>query len=1149
VLRSLRYFWRQHLALGAGVAVTTAVLAGALVVGDSLQASLEARTRDRLGRVDLAASAGIPFDQDLARRLAAAAAKGEVATVVAALAVPGAAVHGDSGARSAQVAVLGVDEEFSALFPDASGAPSRELQGLFAPPAGPLPPVAVSAALARELGAAVGDPLVLSFERPGDVPRGSLLARTGADDVVGRLRLQVVAVLPDGPAAGAPPGPGGFALEPRQGPPRNAFVALPRLARALDQRGRANLLLAATGVALGGAAAPLPSTLEPALRSVLRPEDVGLRLVPADRWVTVESRQLVLSRPLAAAVERAATGLGSTAVPFLIHLANALEVGGRRLPYSTVAAIPSPLPPAAGTLTTADGAPAAPPGPDEVLLNAWAAQELQATPGQELTLTYYQVGVGDRLVQAEQRFRIAAVVAMDGLGADPSLPPVVPGVTDAPDMAGWDPPFPMDLGTIRPADEAYWDEHRAAPKALVALATGQALWQSRFGDTTSLRVPVPTGHEAAPFAAELGRAVLAELPLPAVGLAFEPVKARGLEAASGSTDWSALFLGFSLFLLVAAALLTGLLFRLAVEGRSREVGLLLALGYSPRRVRRCLLEEGMVVALAGTGLGAGLAAGYGALLLWALGRLWEPLLGAEAAGFLQVAATPRLLLGALASLFLVAVVLVLAVRRLARLPARVLLGGPAALPGASRDGRRARRLAALSLLATVGLLAAVFASDEPRPGLFFGLGAALLTAGLAVVAAWTRRPTGTLRAEGPTLFPMAAKNAARSPGRSLLAVILVASATFVLVAVGANRRSAGGDPNRRDSGTGGFALVAESQVPLFTDLAGPGGTADLDLSAGTTALLERARVFPLRLRPGEDASCLNLYQPRRPRVLGVPAALASRGGFRFHGTAVPGEDPWQLLSLDLPPERDDAGRPVPVVAALGDESSVRWILKRGLGEDLELLDDRGQTVLLRIVGLLSGSLFQSELLVSEEAFLRHFPSHGGYRQLLIEAPPADAAALATALEKDLAVWGLDAVPAADRLASFLAVENLYLSTFQALGGLGLLLGTLGLGVILWRNVLERRGELALLRALGYRRGVLHRLVLAETVLLLAFGLGLGSLAGLAAVAPQLVAAPEAVPWGTLALTLAAVAAVGMAACGAAVAAVAQVPLLPALKAE
>ena len=83
--------------------------------------------------------------------------------------------------------------------------------------------------------------------------------------------------------------------------------------------------------------------------------------------------------------------------------------------------------------------------------------------------------------------------------------------------------------------------------------------------------------------------------------------------------------------------------------------------------------------------------------------------------------------------------------------------------------------------------------------------------------------------------------------------------------------------------------------------------------------------------------------------------------------------------------------------------------------------------------------------------------------------------------------------------------------FLALGGLGLVLGTLALGIVVLRNVLERRGELALMRAVGFRRGRLVALVLTEHLLLLSAGLVLGSVAAWIAVLPALASPAGAVP--------------------------------------
>src|SRR5207247_9711537 len=81
------------------------------------------------------------------------------------------------------------------------------------------------------------------------------------------------------------------------------------------------------------------------------------------------------------------------------------------------------------------------------------------------------------------------------------------------------------------------------------------------------------------------------------------------------------------------------------------------------------------------------------------------------------------------------------------------------------------------------------------------------------------------------------------------------------------------------------------------------------------------------------------------------------------------------------------------------------------------------------------------------------------------------------------------------------VGNTYLSTFQALGGLGLLVGTVGLAAVLLRNVFERRRELALLGAIGYRRGHILTIIVAENLLLLVCGLALGGACAVVAIAP------------------------------------------------
>jgi hypothetical protein len=544
-------------------------------------------------------------------------------------------------------------------------------------------------------------------------------------------------------------------------------------------------------------------------------------------------------------------------------------------------------------------------------------------------------------------------------------------------MDEWDPPFPVDLSRIRPVDEEYWQEHRASPKAFVTLADGQRLWRSRFGAVSSLRLKPPAGVSSAALARTLEATLPRAIGPAAGGLALREVREEALAAGDGATDFAALFLSFSFFLLAAALLLVALLEGLAVEARAREVGLLGALGFPVRAVRRRLLAEAGAVSALGVLVGLAGAVGFAAAMLHGLRTWWVGAIGAPVL-FLHVR-PGTLLLGGGLSMLAVTITLAVAIARASRAPAARLLAGEVADPVQAR-GRLAiawwTMVTALAA-ASVAVAAALRAGERAAPALAFGAGALVLVAGFAALAdrwgrrrSWFRRRAFALR--GPAWLAAGARNGARNRGRSLLAVALVACATLVLAVVAANRGEADVDPLARTSGTGGFALVAESDVPIVADLDRADVREELGLGAsgigGARTALAGATVVPFRLLPGEDASCLNLYQPRRPRVLGAPPEMIARGGFTFQALAKPAAKPWRLLDEDL-----GEG----IVPAFADANSATWILKRGLGDDVVLADESGRPLRLRLVGLLKKSIFQSELLISERAFVRHFPSRGG----------------------------------------------------------------------------------------------------------------------------------------------------------------------------
>jgi ABC-type lipoprotein release transport system permease subunit len=1219
LLRNLFYHWRGNLAVLLGVAVGTAVLTGALLVGDSLRGSLRDRVLQQLGWVEDSLVAGRFFREELAAdpgklgvtRASPVLLLQGAASTAPALGQgedkPGSAVH-----RVPRITVLGVTDSF---WPEGEVPVDAKFWQ------GGDEEVVLNEALARELGVGAGGTIALSLQKASAVPRESLLGRRGAGDVLDTWRVSVRAVIGDGLSQ--------FSLTPSPATvPRNAFVPLHALQTHLDLPGRVNALL--TAGANPPAGGKVEDWLQDHLHAQLTLDDWGLVLhdpesrtrdlfARLDRnhdgrltrgewqrrvanhfartadqdhdgvltydevlaffrkehaYLSLESRQMILDPAVAAAADAAAGDTHLTSARTLVYLANTISDRQASIPYSVVAALDPGLPPPLGpflpesTLIAREMPVPKPPAPrpvppedvkrlrdDQIVLADWKDSPLHVKPGDRITVTYFEPEEEGRLREKTAAFTLAGFVPLEGAAADPDLAPEFPGITDKLDIRDWDPPFPYHNELIQPRDEHYWDEYRTTPKAYVTLAAGQKLWHTRFGSLTSIRL-TPAAEGASPSAdlastaEDYRRSLLQHLRPEQGGLVYDPVRRRGLEASSGFFDFGILFLCFSCFLIAAALLLVGLLFRLNLDRRAAEVGVLLATGYRRWTVRWLLLGEGAVLAAVGGFAGLALAVGYAWVLLGFLRSWWR---GSLDQSFLSLHAGadawPSYVIGYAAALVVSLLTVAWAVRVLGRVAPRALLSGETTAEG-PRPGGRVRWspwVAGVSaLLALACAVSGNWVSDpEMKAMTFFSSGALLLTAGLAAVWAWMR---GTRRTTvgghgGLALARLGVRNAARHPVRSLLTAGLLAAAAFLIVAVESFHRDPGADFFIKEGGSGGFTLIAETDVPVYENLSTPEGRDKLDFPDADSAALNEVPDFPFRLRAGEDASCVNLYQPRRPRLLGVPHAFVERGGFHFRETASDPQgsgNPWRLL--EQPPGDN-------VVPVFGEANTVDWMLKSGLGQDVQVPDESGNPVTLRFVGILKDSVFQGELLMSEENFLRLYPRQEGYQFFLVGAPPDRARAVRDALERGLAGEGVAVQTTEQRVAAALAVENTYLATFQALGGLGLLLGALGLAVVLLRSVWERRGELALLRALGYRRLALGWLVLAENGFLLLLGLAVGTLTALLAVAPPLLAGGGGVPWLRLLGLLGLVLVVGLAAAAVAVASTLRAPLLPALRRE
>ncbi|MHC4782659.1 MAG: FtsX-like permease family protein [Planctomycetota bacterium] len=578
------------------------------------------------------------------------------------------------------------------------------------------------------------------------------------------------------------------------------------------------------------------------------------------------------------------------------------------------------------------------------------------------------------------------------------------------------------------------------------------------------------------------------LNLSQVGFGFEDVRTVAKKQASGSTDFAGLFAGLSMFLIFSAAVLLALMFVFYVESRTQQIGLLTAVGWSGWRIFALFLAEGACVAIAGCVVGAIVSVIYTAALIFVLNAtFWAQALASLQLSFYM---SPVTLIKGIAVSFVICIFAIqLSLFHRIRRPAHQLLTG--ITERYTKSGKSRSWL--LSLLGWVCLLAGIFISLKSEAGqgqvaTFFTAGTLCLV-GLILIAAgllrWLRLKS---RSFVKSISSLAVRSIPRRTGRSTAVLVALACGVFMVIGVGASYKDVGADVQDSNSGTGGFALLARTTLPV---------TEPLEWGA--------VSFVPMRLYQQDEASCLNLNKARQPSLLGVrPGDLAVRKAFTFRQfDTSDNASAWRLLD---PPLDENT------IPAIGDYATVFWGLGKKLGDTIPYKTENGGTINLKVVGILEESTVQGRLFISEDNFVRCFPSVDGSQQFFIDSDWQHQDQQGKLLMKKYRDVGMEVVSSEQILAQYHEVENTYLAIFLVLGGLGLVLGSAGLALVVVLNVIDRKGELAMMQAVGFRKPSLKKMLFIEHGLLLLAGLFCGAVPALWAVFPSIITRGGAFPY-------------------------------------
>ena len=1064
--QSALHYWKSHLGTFLGALIGTGVLAGALYVGDSVKGSLKQQALYRIGSIDYVLTAGDRFfTTGLAESLQSHLPESKIST---ALMVRGVAVSNDRDTRANQVQILGINPDFWQF--DPFRPDSQHRSGLW-----------LNEPLARQLNVAQGDEILLRLEKPSLLTRESAL--TPQEDFSVAWRVKVSGVLPTRSI-------GGFSLHTGQSAPRTAFVPLDMLQEQLEIGSKANLVLAGKGQSDNLSAETLMAqvsdqwTLEDASLVINRIEPEG-----ASPMMEVASPRVFLEPAIEAAATDGLSGKYAR-LNYLTYFVNDLSFGEKSTPYSMVTGTDDP-----------DLIGDCPDG--GIVISQWLADDLEAGPGDTLRLEYYLMGESNRLDTGSNDFLVHAVIPLAGKAADRSLMPQFPGVAEADSTRDWDAGFPLDMSRIREKDENFWIDRKGTPKAFITMNDARTLWGNRFGSSTAIRWQADPGDTS--ITDSETSPVLEKLDPESIGFQVNDVRTGAMNSASQSFDFGQLFISFSFFLILSAMILVLLFFQFGIERRLSEVGILTAVGYTVGRIRRILFLEGFVIALLGSIAGVVVGRWYAMAMVYGLTTAWKDAVAETSIEFFANPATA--VIGLVSGLVVAMVSMSIAFWKYSRLPAsRLLLATASSLPEMDsvsvhdNDSRRKRRIPWVGLICLVGAIGifipGLSAQGPAAAGMFFGAGALALMAVHAFFNLWLGKLAS---GSDPRVsrWKLALRNMARRPGRSLVVVASLACGGFLVTAISPFRMDASVDASKRSSGTGGYALYGRSAVPMVHDLNSSDGR---DFFGFDPDELEGLEWVPMRVKEGDDASCLNLNMAQQPKVLGInPDLPASVEAFAFAGSPWKGlgtsagestQSPWLLLDSTI----EDGSIP-----AVIDAATLQWALRKKVGDILEYPGPAGTPVRLRVVATLQGSMLQGSVIISDKNFRKAFPDVSGFREFLINAEEPDG--ISRLLTRSMEDFGLEISPSVDVLNRFNAVQNTYISTFQLLGQLGVIFGSLGLAVIALRNVLERSGELGLFEAVGYSRGLLRWQLGLEHWLLLVTGLVFGLVCAAIAVLP------------------------------------------------
>lgn len=1048
ILNAFKYYRKQQLAIIAGTLVSATVITGALLVGDSVSFSLKRLLDLRLGKIDFALTTADRFVTD---SLVFSLDQSTDINAAGVLNLQGMLVEPSSSRWIPEVQIQGVDSAFWSIAGTEINSFSES-------------EMLISKNVAEKLSVKIGDELVLRTENIDAVPVNTPFSEK--DESFQSFRLKVTQILDNQQF-------GRYSLSSDQKAPYNVFISKAILQKELELTGKVNTVLFDVEDKNIG-----QNEIQEAMERSWKLADAALVLKQLDEGQVYEltSDRIFIDRIVE---EKIATHFDIN--PIITYLVNGIRSDNGFTPYSFVSGVPTFI----SSIELAETG---------IILNDWCAMDLGVLKGDSVEISFFTLGSMQKLEQDSSVFVVEDFFPTEGKVFQRNLMPDFPGLADANSCSEWNTDLPIDLDKIRDKDEKYWDDHKGTPKGIISIEKAKALWSNRYGSATAIRFS--SVNSKATVEHELSSIIKPNH----LGFTIVPARTTGLKAATNGVDFGELFLSLGFFVILSAIILLVLLYSLNLLSRESEMHTLQSLGIPDRTIMRLFLGESLISISIGSIAGTLLGILFNKVALIGLNTIWQD---AVRMSDLVLHITWQSLIIGLASTILVSVVTVYLVLR-SRLK-RVNIASKYQINSSHKMMHWALYILTFaSIVASVLLLMYAWWQNRFSNATLFMVAGAFLIIGFILLFHLFLTNRGKKKANAiPSFWMMSIRNLARNRVRSSLTVALMAFGTFAVIITGSNRQTFAGSEESRSSGTGGFSYWMETSIPVSRDPNSAKGREVFQLTGEPMA--DSIEFLPLLTLKGDDASCLNLNQVDKPGILGVdPIVFQQKNAFAFLGTLeeISSENTWLGLNQDYGDQ---------VIPAYIDQTVLTWGLMKTLGDTLKYTDDFGRQLNLVLAGSLNNTIFQGYVLISEKNMHKYFPSVSGANVMLIDGKPKDDDALVELVDFSFRDYGLEINSTSEKMKAFYSVTNTYLNVFLMLGALGLLIGTIGFGIMLHRNILERKREIALLEALGFSRKRISFLLFSEHALLLIGGLVFGLVGAFIGMLPTILTPSYSMP--------------------------------------